>query len=208
MLFVPFPCSTRMGHIMDGSGRDRSPSSTGGAKSKSTAVSPSEANMRDVCCGPNCHTDTSLPVPLSTLNSRRQFLSLVSTTRWLSSGLPGYHRTRFTSVRCLLMKSLSCRSDVLPRKKRKSQISSSHSIVRLLREKHGDCDIFSSTRARFKNKETSIRHIMWDCILYCLGRHSPVNFIKKNYFVRVRTLKGIQWWLRNKIFKMKTFAES
>lgn len=93
-------------------------------------------------------------------------------------------------------------------KKRKSQISSSHSIVRLLREKHGDCDIFSSTRARFKNKETSIRHIMWDCILYCLGRHSPVNFIKKNYFVRVRTLKGIQWWLRNKIFKMKTFAES
>jgi len=97
---------------MDGSDWIRSPRSTGGAKSKSTAVSPSEANIGEVC-GPIRQMDTSLPVPLSTLKSRKQFLSLVSTTRWLSLGLPGYHRTRFMSVKCLDMKNLSCKSDVL-----------------------------------------------------------------------------------------------
>lgn len=77
--FLPFPCNTSMGHIIDGSGRVWSPRSTGGAKSKSTATSPSEADMREVC-GPRFQMETSLPVPSSTLNSRKQFLSLVSTT--------------------------------------------------------------------------------------------------------------------------------
>lgn len=114
-MYVPFPWSTSMGHTIDGSDRTRSPSSTGGAKSKSTAVSPKDASMRDVC-GPSCQTDKSLPALFSTLKSRRQFLSLVNTTRWLSSGLPGYHRTRLTSVKCLDMKNLSCKSDVLRKK--------------------------------------------------------------------------------------------
>lgn len=109
---LPFPCNTSMGHMIDGSDRIRSPRSTGGAKSKSTAVSPNEANIREDC-GPNRQMDTSLPVSLSTLNSRKQFLLLVSTTRWLSSGLPGYQRTRFTSVKCLFMKNLSCKIAVL-----------------------------------------------------------------------------------------------
>jgi len=111
-IILPFPCNTSMGHMIDGSDWIRLPRSTGGAKSKSTAVSPSEANIREVC-RPSRQMDTSLPVSLSTLNSRKQFLLLVSTTRWLSSGLPGSHRTRFTSVKCLVMKNLSCRSDVL-----------------------------------------------------------------------------------------------
>lgn len=110
-----------MGHTIDGSDRTRSPSNTGGAKSKSTAVSPSEASMREVC-GPSCQTDKSLPALLSTLNSRKQFLSLVNTTRWLSSGLPGYHRTRLTSVRCFDMKNLSCKSDVLQEKKTNNKL--------------------------------------------------------------------------------------